>query len=66
VWTRDVKKAHQVAQLLRAGTVWVNTYNMIDATTPWGGFKESGFGREHGSDALNLYTETKTVVLNLD
>ena len=66
VWTRDVKKAHRVAQLLRAGTVWVNTYNMIDATTPWGGFKESGFGREHGSDALSLYTETKTVVLNLD
>jgi aldehyde dehydrogenase (NAD+) len=66
VWTRDVKKAHRMAQLLRAGTVWINTYNMIDATTPWGGFKESGFGREHGSDALNLYTETKTVVLNLD
>ena len=66
VWTRDVKKAHRMAQLLRAGTVWINTYNMIDATTPWGGFKESGYGREHGSDALNLYTETKTVVLNLD
>jgi acyl-CoA reductase-like NAD-dependent aldehyde dehydrogenase len=66
VWTRDVKKAHRVAQLLRAGTVWINTYNMIDATTPWGGVKESGFGREHGSDALNLYTETKTVVMNLD
>jgi acyl-CoA reductase-like NAD-dependent aldehyde dehydrogenase len=66
VWTRDVKKAHRVAQLLRAGTVWINTYNMIDATTPWGGFKESGFGREHGADALSLYTETKTVVMNLD
>jgi len=66
IWTSDVKKAHRMAQLLRAGTVWINTYNMIDATTPWGGFKESGFGREHGSDALNLYTETKTVVLNLD
>ncbi|MBV9119250.1 MAG: aldehyde dehydrogenase family protein [Chloroflexi bacterium] len=66
VWTRDISRAHRVAQLLRAGTVWVNTYNMIDATTPWGGVKESGFGREHGGDALNLYTETKTVVVSLD
>ncbi len=65
VWTRDVKKAHQVARALRAGTVWVNTYNMFDATAPFGGYKQSGFGRELGREALDLYTQLKTVWVDL-
>jgi len=65
VWTRDVAKAHRLADRVRAGTVWVNCYNTFDAAAPFGGYKFSGQGRECGRDALNQYTETKTVWVNL-
>jgi aldehyde dehydrogenase (NAD+) len=65
VWTRDVKKAHNVSRQLRAGTVWINTYGLMDASLPFGGFKQSGFGRELGIHALEHYTELKTVWLSL-
>jgi acyl-CoA reductase-like NAD-dependent aldehyde dehydrogenase len=65
VWTRDVAKAHDVAHRLKAGTVWVNTYGATDTRSPWGGFKDSGFGRELGRQALDLYTEYKAVWINL-
>jgi aldehyde dehydrogenase (NAD+) len=61
VWTRDVGKAHQVARQIQAGTVWINQYNWYDAGAPFGGYKQSGFGRELGSVALEAYTESKTV-----
>ena len=65
VWTRDVKKAHQVSRQLRAGTVWINTYGLMDAALPFGGYKSSGFGRELGQAALEHYTEVKTVWMNM-
>ncbi len=65
VWTRDVSKAHRVARAVKAGTVWVNTYNLYDPSLPFGGFKESGFGRDQGRDALEKYTQTKSVWVNL-
>ena len=65
VWTENVKTAHYVASKVRAGTVWVNCYNVFDAASPFGGFKQSGLGREMGSYALNNYTEVKSVWLNL-
>jgi acyl-CoA reductase-like NAD-dependent aldehyde dehydrogenase len=65
VWTRDVSKAHRVARAIRAGTVWVNCYNVIDAISPFGGYKESGYGRELGRYALDLYTQVKSVWLRL-
>ena len=65
VWTNDVKRAHRVAHALRAGTVYVNCYHIVDATTPWGGFKQSGWGRELGPYALDLYTELKNVILDI-
>ena len=65
VWTRDVKKAHIVSRQLRAGTVWINTYGLMDASLPFGGYKSSGFGRELGQNALEHYTEVKTVWMNL-
>ncbi len=61
VWTRDVGKAHYIANNLRAGTVWVNCYNAFDAASPFGGYKQSGIGREMGSYALNNYSEVKSV-----
>jgi aldehyde dehydrogenase (NAD+) len=65
VWTRDVQKAHRVAAELRAGTVWVNCYDVFDAAAPFGGFKMSGIGRELGEYALRNYTEVKTVTVAL-
>jgi aldehyde dehydrogenase (NAD+) len=65
VWTRDIKKAHMVSRRLKAGTVWINTYGLMDASLPFGGYKSSGFGRELGARALEHYTETKSVWLNM-
>jgi aldehyde dehydrogenase (NAD+) len=65
VWTRDVAKALKAAKAIRAGTVWVNAYNLFDAALPFGGFKESGFGREMGSAGLDHYTEVKSVWVDL-
>jgi aldehyde dehydrogenase (NAD+) len=65
VWTRDISKAHRIARAIKAGTVWVNTYNLYDPALPFGGFKESGFGRDQGRDALEKYTQTKSVWVNL-
>ncbi len=64
VWTRDIRKAHRAARLLKAGTVWINCYNQFDAAAPFGGYKQSGFGREMGKAALDLYTQVKTVWVN--
>jgi phenylacetaldehyde dehydrogenase len=61
VWTRDIAKAHRTAEHLRAGTVWINCYNIFDAALPFGGYKQSGWGREMGHDVLNNYTQTKAV-----
>ena len=64
VWTRDLRKAHQAAAALEAGTVWVNCYNAFDNASPWGGFKQSGWGREKGPYGLDLFTQIKSVVIN--
>src|SRR6266508_931789 len=61
VWTKDISKAHLMAKRLRAGTVWINCYNIFDAALPFGGYKQSGWGREMGHDVLNNYTQTKAV-----
>ena len=65
VWTRDIKKAHAIADRVRAGTVWVNCYNILDTRAPFGGFKQSGIGRELGEYGLQQYTEAKTVIVKL-
>lgn len=65
VWTRDVSRAHQLAALLRAGTVWVNCYSQFDPASPFGGYKQSGFGREMGHEALELYTQVKSIWIGL-
>src|SRR5437660_4396856 len=65
IWTNDLKKAHQLSRRLKAGTVWINTYGLMDASLPFGGFKQSGFGRELGMHAIEHYTELKTVWMNL-
>ena len=61
VWSRDIKKAHTLASKLRAGTVWINCYNIFDAALPFGGYKQSGWGREMGHEVLEQYTETKAI-----
>jgi aldehyde dehydrogenase (NAD+)/phenylacetaldehyde dehydrogenase len=65
IWTKDIQKAHRAARAIRAGTVWINSYNFYDAGAPFGGFKASGFGRDLGRDALDGYLETKTVWVGL-
>ena len=65
VWTQDPARAHRVAASLKAGTVWVNTYNVYHPASPFGGYKESGFGRELGAQALDMYLEKKSVWVSL-
>jgi aldehyde dehydrogenase (NAD+) len=65
VWTRDIKRGHRVAHRLEAGTVWINAYNRYDTATPFGGYKESGFGRDMGPEALDGYLQTKSVWVDL-
>jgi phenylacetaldehyde dehydrogenase len=65
IWTRDINKAHRTAHRLRAGTVWINCYSVFDAAMPFGGYQESGWGREMGHNALDNYLETKSVVTQL-
>jgi aldehyde dehydrogenase (NAD+) len=65
IWTKDLDKAHRFAREVKAGTVWVNCYHVVDTTTPFGGFKMSGQGRENGEAALEHYTELKTVTIKL-
>jgi len=65
IWTNDIRKAHVLARRLKAGTVWINAYNLYDVALPFGGYKQSGFGRELGADALEHYTELKSVWVNL-
>jgi len=65
IWSRDLASVHRLAPRIRAGTVWVNCHNVIDAALPFGGFKESGWGRENGIDAVRAYTETQTMVISL-
>ncbi|HEY3875396.1 MAG TPA: aldehyde dehydrogenase family protein [Candidatus Kapabacteria bacterium] len=66
IWTRDIKKAHQMARRVKAGTVWINTISTTDNAVPFGGYKASGIGRELGRAAIDLYTETKTVWVDLN
>lgn len=65
VWTRDIKRAHRAASRLQAGTVWINAYHAYDAAMPFGGYKQSGFGRELGVHALEHYTQIKSVWVDL-
>jgi len=65
VWTRDVSRAHKVARALKAGTVWINCYGVIDPVSPFGGYKQSGFGREYGRESIDLYTQVKSVYIRL-
>ena len=66
VWTKDIKKAHYVARKLQAGTVWINTYNVYDTASPFGGYKQSGFGREMSAHAIEHYTQVKSVWVDLN
>jgi len=65
IWTRDISKAHALAKKLRAGTVWINCYNVFDAALPFGGYKQSGWGREMGHEVIEAYTEVKAVTAQL-
>jgi phenylacetaldehyde dehydrogenase len=65
IWTRDISKAHRIAAGLKAGTVWINCFNIFDAALPFGGYKQSGWGREMGHEALEMYTEVKSVCTQL-
>ncbi len=65
VWTSDIKKAHKMVSLLKSGVVWVNTYNQFDAAAPFGGYRQSGYGREMGHAVLDAYTQIKTAWINL-
>jgi phenylacetaldehyde dehydrogenase len=65
IWTQDISKAHALAKKIRAGTVWINCYNVFDASLPFGGYKQSGWGREMGHEVLEAYTEVKAVTAQL-
>jgi acyl-CoA reductase-like NAD-dependent aldehyde dehydrogenase len=65
VWTRDIGKAHSLAAKLKAGTVWINTYNNFDAASPYGGYKQSGFGRENGEEVLREYSQSKSIWVSM-
>lgn len=65
IWTRDITRAHRFARGIKAGVVWINTYNMFNAASPFGGYKQSGYGREMGKHALELYTQVKSVWVDL-
>lgn len=65
IWTNDLRQAHRLAAAVKAGTVWVNCFNLVDNATPFGGFKQSGWGREHGRQAMELYSEVKSIWINL-
>ncbi len=66
VWTRDIARGHRVAAAIEAGVCWINDHHRIDPASPWGGLKESGIGRENGLEAYREYTQTKSVIVNLD
>jgi acyl-CoA reductase-like NAD-dependent aldehyde dehydrogenase len=66
VWTKDIKKAHRLTQQIKAGVVWVNCYQFVDAAAPWGGYKQSGYGREKGQHAVEEYTQVKSVWVDLN
>jgi acyl-CoA reductase-like NAD-dependent aldehyde dehydrogenase len=65
IWTRDVATAHRVARRVEAGSVWINGHHLFDPAMPFGGFKQSGWGRENGAEVLDLYTEKKTILAQL-
>jgi len=65
IWTRDITRAHRFARAVKAGVIWINTYNMFNAASPFGGYKQSGYGREMGRHALELYTQVKSVWVDL-
>ena len=65
IWTSDISKAHALAKKLRAGTVWINCYNVFDASLPFGGYKQSGWGREMGEEVFHNYLEVKAVTAAL-
>jgi acyl-CoA reductase-like NAD-dependent aldehyde dehydrogenase len=65
IWTRDITRAHRFAREIKAGVIWINTFNMFNAASPFGGFKQSGYGREMGRHALDLYTQIKSVWVDL-
>jgi len=64
IWTNDLSKAHSVADAIEAGIVWVNTHHRNDPSSPWGGMKASGIGRENGLEALEAYSQSKTITIN--
>jgi len=65
LWTRDLRSAHRVAAQLKAGSVWINCWNVVDPASPFGGYKQSGWGREMGKNVIDAYTETKSVFVDL-
>ena len=66
ICTTDVRKAHKVAHALKTGNVWINTYNLTEPASPFGGYKQSGLGRENGAASIDMYTELKSIWVNLD
>jgi len=65
LWTMDLSRAHRVAKEIEAGLVWVNTHHRNDPSSPWGGMKESGIGRENGSEAYDAYSQSKSIIINV-